>query len=89
MTNEEAIKILEVAKTAVEWIAPLEYQVAFDMAIKALEKQIPKKPKMPLDEYWVCPMCGRKVEYIYLYGHCMSCGQVIDWSEKNDTGRSD
>ena len=57
---------------------------AMKIAVKAMEKQIPMKPKMPLDEYWVCPMCGRKVEYIYRYSHCMSCGQVIDWSEKND-----
>lgn len=40
MTNEEAIKILEVAKTAVEWVAPLEYHEAFDMAIDALKNKV-------------------------------------------------
>lgn len=37
MTNEEAIKTLEVAKAETEWTAPLEYQEAFDMAIEALK----------------------------------------------------
>ena len=46
MKPEEAIKILEVAEAECEWNAPLEYQAAFDAAIEALEKQIPKKPVM-------------------------------------------
>ena len=46
MTAEEAIRVIEVAKTECEWNAPLDYQTAFDMAIKALEKQIPRKPVM-------------------------------------------
>ena len=79
MTPEEAIRILEVAKAECEWNAPLEYQGAFDAAIEALEKQIPQKPKMTLDAYWVCPVCGKKVEYPY--EHCKRCGQAIDWTE--------
>ena len=39
MTIDNAIKILEVAKAECEWTAPLEYQVAFDMATEALKKQ--------------------------------------------------
>ena len=39
MTNQEAIKILEVAQAECEWTAPLEYQGAFEMAIKALKVQ--------------------------------------------------
>lgn len=46
MKPEEAIKILEVAKSECEWNAPLEYQGAFDAAFEALDKQIPKKPVM-------------------------------------------
>lgn len=37
MTREEAIKIIEVAKAEVEWEAPLDYQIAFEMAIEALK----------------------------------------------------
>ena len=37
MTNQEAIKILEVAQAECEWTAPLEYQDAFDTAICVLK----------------------------------------------------
>ncbi len=36
MTIEEAIAIIEAAKAEVEWSYPLEYAVAFEMAIGAL-----------------------------------------------------
>lgn len=39
MTYEEAIKTIEVAIADVEWNYPLEYVIAFEMAIKALKKQ--------------------------------------------------
>lgn len=80
MKPEEAIKILEVAKAECEWNAPLEYQAAFDAAFDALEKQIPKKPQAPMDAYWTCPTCGRKVNYPFEY--CVSCGQKICWEEE-------
>lgn len=47
MKPEEAIKIIRVAKAECEWSAPLEYQAAFDAAIDALEKQIPKPSAQP------------------------------------------
>ena len=77
MTNKEAIKLLNLIQAEMEWDYPMDYAVAIDMAISALEKQIPKKPKMPLDAYWVCPTCGNKVEYPYEC--CKRCGQAIDW----------
>lgn len=43
MTNEEAIKTIEVAIAEVEWNYPMDYAIAFETAISALEKQIPKK----------------------------------------------
>ena len=52
---------------------------ALEIAVEAMEKQIPQKPKMPLDAYWVCPTCGSKVEHPF--EHCMRCGQAIDWTE--------
>lgn len=39
MEVKDAIKILQVAKSEVEWSAPLDYQEAFDMAIIALQEQ--------------------------------------------------
>lgn len=37
MTAEEAIKIIEIAIAEVEWEYPMEYAIAFETAIKALE----------------------------------------------------
>lgn len=56
-------------------------QAAFDMAIEALQKQIPKKPIF--SGLYACPCCRT----IMLRGsfeskgkHCKECGQKIDWS---------
>ena len=38
MTEKEAIKVIEVAIAEVEWNYPLDYTVAFETAIKALEE---------------------------------------------------
>lgn len=61
---------------------------AFDMAIKALEKQIPKKPVF--EEYtdkhedgcWTCPVCGGTIGVYDLRDNwCSDCGTMMDWSE--------
>ena len=69
---------------------------ANEMAIKALEKQIPKKPIMKQyfedlkDEYLCCPTCGEILtdripsDNKTFYFHCMNCGQKFDWSDDND-----
>ena len=83
MTAEEAIKTIQVAIAEVEWEYPLDYSIAFETAIEALEKQIPKKVTKS-----VCPSCNR----IFLFRHgekrkgdyCDNCGQALDWSENND-----
>ncbi len=85
MTNKEATNFLSQVKSILlnnnSWLESTKTPIkeSFDMAISALEKQIPKKPKMPLDAYWVCPTCGKKVEHPYEC--CMGCGQAIDWEE--------
>ena len=65
MTAEEAIKTIQVAVAEVELEYPLDYSIAFETAIEALEKQIPKKPKRVdknsvFDGNWkmICPCCG-------------------------------
>lgn len=65
MTAEEAIKTIQAAIAEVEWEYPMNYSVAFETAIDALEKQIPKKPKRVdknsvFDGNWkkICPCCG-------------------------------
>jgi len=38
MTNKEAIEIIEMAISEVEWEYPMDYAAAFDKAIEALKK---------------------------------------------------
>ena len=79
MTPEEAIKTIQVAIAEVEWEYPIDYSVAFETAIEALEKQIPKKLK---DDGWLyCPICGRDV-LMDKFDYCPDCGQALDWSDE-------
>ena len=53
-------------------------------AIKALEKQIPKKPEIK-DEYYVCPVCGVYQETSEGNPpYCINCGQRILWEVEED-----
>lgn len=95
MTASESIKMLEIQKPAYgckEYQKPLMY--AYEMAIKALEKQIAKKPTYEGDGYapdgtlvydtWVCPCCGSSYELDYDdCDYCPNCGQNLDWSDLN------
>ena len=82
MKPEEAIEIIKVAIAEVEWDYPMDYTVAFEEAIEALEKQIPKKPVDDPENGWFeCPNCGLIVWVYYGTGethHC-DCGQRLDW----------
>lgn len=56
---------------------------AIDMAIGALEKQIPKKPSnISHPQYNVkigsCPSCGQRNNIYKKF--CIECGQKLDWS---------
>lgn len=96
MTNEEAIKTIEVAIAEVEWNYPMDYAVAFETAISALEKQIPKKPiqanyivkvngvdtLLDENESTKCPSCTYKdIEVKHGQKYCHICGQALDWSD--------
>ena len=50
-----------------------EQKEAFKMAIKALEKQIPKKR----DNY-SCPICSHYFEDEECFTYCPECGQKLD-----------
>lgn len=72
--------------------ALVRLRTAEEMAIKALEKQILKKPCCIEDKMWCCPVCGNNLLHKWIeyptklmpksegFPHCMSCGQAIDWS---------
>ena len=86
MNLKEVIKTLELAKAEVEWNYPMDYAVAIDEAIKAIDKQIPKKPKLHrkfevlgiIHEIYLCPSCGAMLDN---EDYCMSCGQALGWQE--------
>ena len=85
MNLKEVIKTLELAKAEVEWNYPMDYAVAIDEAIKAMEKQIPKKPVSKYkyrDGENVCPSCeteNRCRIVMFWEKFCPDCGQAIDW----------
>ena len=84
MKPQEAIGIMKIAISEVEWEYPMDYPVAFEEAIKALEKQIPKKPSQDsvgLYYFPTCPNCHKELES---YDHHCECGQALSWEDKDD-----
>ena len=84
MTYEEAIKILtELKPIPVDGFKIIAE--AYDLAIEALEKQIPKKPTRGKYGHTECACCGWVVESfcgdLEQYPFCPNCGQAIDWSD--------
>ena len=78
MTPQEVIKTLELAKAEVEWNYPMDYAVAIDEVIEAVDKQIPKNPEIE-GEYYVCPVCGVYQETSEGNPpYCINCGQAIE-----------
>ena len=59
-------------------------KTALEMAIQALEKQIPKKVIWKYAFYWACcPNCGNDIcdEENEEFKFCSDCGQALDWSD--------
>ena len=89
MTPKEAIEYLNIMKLSTEddSVGEIKKEVC-DIAIEALEKQIPKKPIIwderthyaPDEWGYECPCCGNR-DIDYSEHHC-ECGQAIDWSEE-------
>ena len=63
------------------------FTIAFENAISALEKQIPKKPNIHgLREgreintvSYTCPICNK---HISRDNYCKHCGQALDWGDR-------
>lgn len=90
MTAEETISILKIAIAEVEWNYPMDYAVAIETAIQALEKQIPKKPIAKPYFYgkrYYCSECKHYVcaDYNTKESYCSKCGQALDWRNGNAT----
>lgn len=94
MEIREVIKFLkERIETANDHPELKEYGKALRVAVKALEKQIAKKPTYEGDGYapdgtfvydtWICPCCDERYEVDYDdYDYCPNCGQKLDWSDE-------
>ena len=87
MTYEEAIEYITERYVTMSMCLTLDecrkHNKAISMAIKALEKQIPKKPTMGKYGHTECACCGWVVESfcgdLEQYPFCPNCGQAIDW----------
>ena len=81
MTNEEAIKML---KQWNEDLLPYEDEKdgieCHNIAISAIEKQIPKKPLHwdDCEQFYIeCPCCGKRYDSRLRYKGCPYCLQAI------------
>ena len=95
MTESEAIKELHEIRP-IGGIIPQKRAEAIDMAINALEKQIPKKPILKQyfddmeEEYLCCPTCGEiltdriPLDNKDFYFHCLNCGQKLNWESDEE-----
>lgn len=77
MTPEEAIKCI---KTLHERNINTGYM---QMAIEALEKQIPKKP-IRKRNYTHCPTCHNVLFGYRYHAYCEYCGQRLDFSKMEE-----
>lgn len=98
MTIDEAIKRLDrdAYRTTCYGNRVVEHEENL-IAIQALEKQIPKKPRKT-DSYrgvlkrvyaYVCPTCGNACLEKYMNERqdtmfCWDCGQKLDWEDDDD-----
>ena len=90
MTENEAIEIVRKEKSYMDSHAGRAQSESFQMAINALEKQMPKKPIMKQyfddmeEEYLCCPTCGEiltdriPLDNKDFYFHCLNCGQKLN-----------
>ena len=99
MTIEKAIEQLEdlikeaeshMTGNKIDDEIPIDDKTALEMAIQALEKQVPKKPIVKTSyicgkkyycsecKHYICADCNTKKSY------CSNCGQALDWSDENE-----
>lgn len=93
MTKQEAIENLRYLISEDCTDTQDDYIDEIEIAISAIEKQIPKKPKvyeswygttaMYCEKYYSCLDCDCELIFneIYHDSFCPDCGQALDWSE--------
>jgi hypothetical protein len=86
MTESEAIKEVgfNMSTIGLNNKSAKRVSEAKNMAIQALEKQIPKKPDFTEDkEFALCPFCNGK-GLLDRQKYCDNCGQKLDWLEESE-----
>lgn len=86
MTPQEAINIIEDITWQDNGRHDEKIVPAREIAISALEKQIPKKPFKEVivkkNTRMVCPVCFVNLHYLVeQQNYCPDCGQALDWSD--------
>lgn len=80
MNNQEAYKWIYTHFASCE--DQTKQDEAISIALKAIAKQIPTKPKKAPLHKKRCPYCNKVLTiYDWLMPHCKCCGQAIDWTE--------
>lgn len=97
MTIEEAKKILEGELLVVTLESNVSKETqkkrlnekfrALNVALEAIDKQIPKQPIEKSPWVYHCPNCdSQKIEDVFIerFRYCRDCGQALDWSDTDD-----
>lgn len=87
MKPEEAIERLKCMKLFMRIKILDEDYAAYDMAIEALKKQVPKEHLQAFyvgedNEFYkrnICPKCYDVIGEIKEYNYCPWCGQALKW----------
>lgn len=91
MSESEAIIYMKTIKDAMcDSLTQQQANKAIDIAISALEKQIPKSPNIIKGNYsytYTCPYCDLHIISRHAHGwfvgrkstFCQDCGQRLDW----------
>ena len=87
MPNEENIGLVDAAIQALEEVQQYRAIGTLEECKIAVEKQRPKKPINPDDDYgtFKCPNCNGLIfteDRFETHRYCLLCGQKLDWSDE-------
>ena len=82
---EKAVKTIKIAIAEVEWNYPLDYAIAFETAIEALQEKAERTPATVVssedDFYHFCSEYNNEVYKKDKY--CHTCGRELKWRKNN------
>jgi endogenous inhibitor of DNA gyrase (YacG/DUF329 family) len=85
MTREEAIFTIEHRDGIMDYGETEQLAEALEIAIKALQKQIPQQPTIE-NGFVKCPACELYIRFPIMdrYNNCPECGQALKWEEESE-----